>query len=143
MLLIQTNSLSLSPNAAERLRLLDALASKDMRPLIRAARQRFFQLLAPEDDPTAEELEGECAGRQEAAGRAPYTPGELFCAGDCMMSLVFGSGAEGIVQASVIYDVHTAAPLNRLERFCQDVLAATAESVTPSAPASAISLRGE
>ena len=130
MLLIQTNSLSLSPNAAERLRLLDALASKGTRPLIRSARQRFFQLLAPRGGPTAEELEGECAAGQEAAGGAPYTPGELFCAGDCVMSLAFGPGAEGVVKAGVIYDVHTAAPLNRLERFCQDVLAASAESVT-------------
>ncbi|HEV7891989.1 MAG TPA: hypothetical protein VGP08_15195 [Pyrinomonadaceae bacterium] len=132
MLLIQTNSLSLSPNVAERLRLLDALASKGLTPLIRSARRRFFQLLAPQEGPVAEELEGECAARQEDAGGAVYTPGELFCVGDCVMSLVFGTGAEGTVQAGVIYDVHTAAPLNRLERFCQDVLAAAAESVTPS-----------
>lgn len=128
MLLIQTNSLSLSPNAAERLRLLDALASKGTRPLIRSARQRFFQLLAPRGGPTAEEMEGECAAGQEAAGGAHYTPGELFCAGDCVLSLVFGTGAEDAVKAGVIYDVHTAAPLNRLERFCQDVLAASAAS---------------
>src|SRR5215218_2640508 len=113
MLLIQTNSLPLSPSAAERLRLLDALASKGLTPLIRSARQRFFQMLAPKGGPTAEELEGECAAMQESAGGAPYTPGELFCAGDCVMSLVFGEGAGGVVQAGVIYDVHTAAPLNR------------------------------
>ena len=130
MLLIQTNNLSLSPTAAERLRLLDALASKGLTPLIRSARQRFFQLLAPQRGPTAGELEGDCASRQEAAGHAPYTPGELFCVGDCVMSLVFVPGAEGVVKAGVIYDVHTAAPLNRLERFCQDVLAAAAGSVT-------------
>lgn len=132
MLLIQTNSLSLSPRAAERLRLLDALASKGLTPLIRSARRRFFQLLAPQRGPAAEELEVECASRQEAEGGAAYTPGELFCAGDCVMSLVFGTGTENTVKAGVIYDVHTAAPLNRLERFCQDVLAAAAESVTPA-----------
>ena len=128
MLLIQTNSLPLSPDAAERLRLLDALASKGLTPLIRSARRRFFQMLAPQGGPTALELERECAAGQEAAGGAVYTPGELFCAGDCVMSLVFGQGAEGGVKAGVIYDVHTAAPLNGLERFCQDVLAAAVES---------------
>jgi hypothetical protein len=128
MLLIQTNSLSLSTNAAERLRLLDAMASKGLTPLVRSARRRFFQLLAPRGGPTAEELEGECAARQESAGGAPYTPGELFCADDCVMSLVFVPGAEGIVQAGVIYDVHTRAPLSRLEHFCKDVLAAAVES---------------
>ena len=127
MLLIQTNNLSLSPDAAERLRLLDALASKGIRPLIRSSRRRFFQLLAPRRGPTAEELEGVCAAGQESAGGAVYTPGELFCADDCVMSLVFGAGAEGGVKAGVIYDVHTAAPLNRLERFCQDVFAAAIE----------------
>jgi hypothetical protein len=140
MLLIQTNSLSLSPTAAERLRLLDALRSKGLTPLIRSARRRFFQLLAPQEGPTAEELEGECASRQEAAGGAVYTPGELFCAGDCVMSLVFGPGAEDIVQAGVIYDVHTAAPLNRLERFCRDLLDAAAESVTPTREGSSTQL---
>jgi hypothetical protein len=133
MLLIQTNSLTLSPNAVERLRLLDALASKGARPLIRSARRSFFQLLAPRGGPTAEELEVECATRQEAERGATYTPGELFCSGDCVMSLVFGQGAEGTVQVGVIYDVHTAAPLNRLERFCQDALAAAAESLTTTA----------
>src|ERR1044072_1232486 len=124
MLLIQTNNLSLSPTAAERLRLLDALASKGLTPLIRSARQRFFQLLAPQRGPTAGELEGDCASRQEAAGHAPYTPGELFCVGDCVMSLVFVPGAEGVVKAGGIYDVHTAAPLNKLGRFCSDERAA-------------------
>src|SRR3712207_3326703 len=133
MLLIQTNSLSLSPDAAERLRLLDALASKGKGPLIRSARRRFFQLLAPKNGPAAEELERECAANQEAEGGAAYTPGELFCMGDCVMTLVFGQGAEGAVQAGVIYDVHTAAPLKRLERFCQDVLDAAAESLTATA----------
>lgn len=129
MLLIQTNTLSLSTNAVERLRLLDALSSKGMRPLVRSARRSFFQLLAPQHGPTAEELEAECASRQEAEGSAAYTPGELFCADDCVMSLVFEQGEQGIVKAGVIYDVRTAAPLNRLERFCQDVTAASAEPV--------------
>lgn len=134
MLLIQTNTLSLSPNAVERLRLLDALSSKGMRPLIRSARRSFFQMLAPQRGPAAEELEVECASRQEADGGAAYTQGELFCADDCVMSLVFEQGEQGIVKAGVIYDVRTAAPLNRLERFCQDVTAASAESSHEDSP---------
>ena len=133
MLLIQSNSLALSPDAAERIRLLDALASRGSTPLIRSARRRFFELLAPKGGPSAEELEHDCAARQESAGGAPYTPGELFCAGDCVMSLVFGQGTDGGVKAGVIYDVNTAAPLSRLERFCGDVLGASAEVVGPSA----------
>ena len=129
MLLIQSNSLAISPDAVERIRLLDALASRGSKPLIRSARRRFFQLLAPQVGPSAEELEKDCAARQESEGGAAYTPGELFCAGDCVMSLVFGPTADGGVKAGVIYDVHTAAPLSRLERFCGDVLDAAAEVV--------------
>jgi hypothetical protein len=133
MLFIQNNSLALSPNAGERIRLLDALASRGLTPLIRSARRRFFELLAPQQGgPTAEELEDECAARREAEGGPPYTPGELFCAGDCVMSLVFGAAREDGLKASVVYDVHTAGPLNRLERFCREVEGAAAEVVAPS-----------
>jgi hypothetical protein len=131
MLLIQSNSLAISPNAVERIRLLDALASGGMTPLIRSARRRFFQLLAPKGGPSPEELESECAAFQESDGGAAYTPGELFCAGDCVMSLVFGSSPDDGVKAVVIYDVRTDSPLSRLERLCRDVLGATAEDVGP------------
>jgi hypothetical protein len=47
------------------------------------------------------------------------------------MSLVFGPGPGGGVKAGVIYDVHTATPLSRLERFCGDVLGAAAEVLKP------------
>ena len=128
MLFIQQNTLALSPDARERIRLLDALASRGFAPLIRTARRRFFELLAPrEGGPTAEELEGACAATRESEGGAPYTPGELFRAGDCLMSLVFAGGNEGGLKASVIYDVHTNGPLRRLEQFCRDVQDAFAE----------------
>ena len=131
MLLIQSNSLAISPNAVERIRLLDALASRGMTPLIRSARRRFFELLAPKGGPLPEELERECAALQESDGGAAYTPGELFCAGDCVMSLVFGSSPDDGVKAVVIYDVRTDSPLSRLERFCRDVLEAAAEGARP------------
>jgi hypothetical protein len=134
MLFIQQNTLSLSPDARERVRLLDALASRGLTPLIRTARRRFFELLAPQrGGPTAEELEGVvCAATRDAGVGAPYTPGELFRAGDCVMSIVFGARAEDGLKASVIYDVHTAGPLNRLESFCRDVEGAAAEVLATS-----------
>ena len=114
MLFIQSNTLSLSLDGGERLRLLDTLASRGLRPLIRSTRRRLFQQLVPA---AAAELERECAARAEAERGAPYTPGELFCTDDCVLSLVFGEG----VSAAVIYSLDTAEPLSRLERFCRDV----------------------
>ena len=129
MLFIQSNSLALRLNEGERLRLLDALAERGLRPLIRSARRRFFLSLVgrtwedAEARAAADEIERECA-----AGRAPGevpgagAPGDLFCDGDCVLALVFGRAAEaGSLTASVVYDLDTAGPLARLERFCRDV----------------------
>ncbi|MDQ3906900.1 MAG: hypothetical protein M3268_01010, partial [Acidobacteriota bacterium] len=100
---------------------LDALAAKGPTPLIRSARRRLFQMLAPQRGPKAEELERECAAGQESAGGAPYTPGELFCAGDCVFFVSFGARAAVGLSAGIIYSIETAEPLARLERFCRDV----------------------
>ncbi|HYH85132.1 MAG TPA: hypothetical protein VEX60_06590, partial [Pyrinomonadaceae bacterium] len=130
MLFIQSNSLTLSITAGERLRLLDALAAGGLTPLIRSARRRFFQSLVGQAGNAAfiaAETERECAAKQESDGGVAYTPGDLFCAGDCVLLLVFGEGAEGGVSAGLVYSVETAEPLAKLERFCRDVREALSE----------------
>lgn len=127
MLFIQSNSLAHAPDEGGRLRLLDALAERGLKPLIRSTRRQLFRALAGRPDEVSElaaaELERACAGH--AGARGAYTPGELFNGGDCLLALVFGAdGAE--TAASVIYDLRTAEPLARLERFCRDVNGALA-----------------
>ena len=129
MLFIQSNSLAFSTTAGERLRLLDALATGGHTPLIRSARRRFFQSLAEQISgarliSVAAEIEHECAFKQESDRGVSYTPGDLFCADDCVLSLVFRRDAESVVSAGVIYSVETDEPLAKLERFCRDVRAA-------------------
>ena len=131
MLFIQSNSLALSPSLGGRLRLLDALAERGFAPLLRTARRGLFRSLvgqAVEESRAsgaASELERECAARGESrVGGGAYSPGDLFCDGDCVLALVFGGGEGGALTASVIYDLDTAAPLGRLERFCREVRAA-------------------
>jgi hypothetical protein len=127
MLFIQSNSLPLSLSDGERLRLLKALAARGLNPLIRSARYRFFQLLAGRGGDegraagAADELEDECAAGHESQRGSPYTPGELFCTSDCVLYLVFGKSAEAGLSAGVAYDIETAEPLAKLERFCRDV----------------------
>jgi hypothetical protein len=129
MLFIQSNSLALSPADGERVRLLDALTEKSgLRPLLRSARQRFFRSLvehavdASRVAAKASELERECAAREGRGVDSDYTPGDIFCDGDCVLALVFGRGAsEGTLTASVVYNLDTAEPLARLERFCREV----------------------
>jgi hypothetical protein len=119
MLFIQSNSLQLSLDGAERLRLVEALAAKYPAPLIRSIRRRFFRSLAgpsADEAATAAALAG-LEREGSARGAAPHTPGELFCERDCVLSLVFGEG----VEAAIVYGVETAEPLARLERFCGDV----------------------
>lgn len=124
MLFIQSNSLALTPDEGERLRLLDALAEKGLKPLLRSTRRRLFRTLAGSPGEATEvaaaELERVCAEHAGAQGKGAYTPGELFNGGDCLLALVFGADG-GETAASVVYDLQTAEPLARLERFCRDV----------------------
>lgn len=128
MLFIQSNTLAVSTDEGERLRLLEALAAGGHRPLIRAARRRSLELLlagrgdAAFVERAAAEVERRYSARRETEGGAAYTPGELFGAGDGVLFLVFG--AEEGLSAGVIYNVETAGPLSTLERFCRDVSAA-------------------
>jgi hypothetical protein len=129
MLFIQSNSQALTLAGGERLRLLDALGERGLKPLGRSARRLFFRALAghavgeAEVAAAASELERECAARGGAEVEADYAPGDLFCDGDCVFALVFGRGDGGAsaASASVVYDLDTSAPLARLERFCRDV----------------------
>jgi hypothetical protein len=132
MLLIQSSSLALALGEGARLRLLDALASRGLTPLLRSSRRLFFQLLAAHDADTtrateaAEEIERGCAERHDPGRAGAYTPGELFSAGDCLLYLVFGAGAG--LSAGVVYNVESAEPLAQLERFCRDVRESLNES---------------
>ncbi|MDQ1593101.1 MAG: hypothetical protein QOG71_3728 [Pyrinomonadaceae bacterium] len=131
MLFIQSNSLALSLDEGERLRLLDALAARGLAhaPLIRAARRRCFELLAAgiaDEAAAVAEFERECASLREAsnrttAGGAAYTPGEIFCADDCVLFVVFGAGADEGLTTGIVYSVETKEPLTKLDRFCRDV----------------------
>ncbi|HEY9402558.1 MAG TPA: hypothetical protein VIQ24_07680 [Pyrinomonadaceae bacterium] len=131
MLFIQSNTLALSLDEGERLRLLDALEARELAPLIRAARRRCFELLAAGvgDAPTVKaavaELEREEAARLGAlpgtASGAAYTPGEIFCAGDCVLFVVFGADADEGLTTGIVYGIETKEPLTKLDRFCRDV----------------------
>lgn len=128
MLFIQSNNLAISVDEGGRLRLLDALASRGQAPLVRASRRRRFELLVTgsveesEIESSAAELERRCAARRESrpAGGA-YTPGDLFCAGDCVFFVVFGEAAGEGLSAGVVYSIETTEPLLKLDRFCRDV----------------------
>lgn len=128
MLFIQSNTRAVRLAVGERLRLLDALAAAGHEPLMLAARRRLLRsLVGPalggaEAERAAAELEHACASRVVAEGEAVYTPGELFGEGDCVFALVFGGDeSDGSLTASVVYDLDTAEPLPRLERFRADV----------------------
>ena len=132
MLFIQSNSLALSLEEDARLRLLDALGERGLAPLIRSARRRRFALLAPRGADAAlveaalAEFERECAAHRGASSRTatggrPYTPGEIFCTGDCVLYLTFGASAAEGLTTGIVYSLDTAEPLTKLDRFCRDV----------------------
>ena len=138
MLFIQSNTLALSLDEGERLRLLDALRARALAPLIRSTRRRRFELLmsgvgdaALVEAAFAEFERGRVAEREgtsttETGGSAaPYTPGEIFCAGDAVFYLTFSGASapqssEGLT-TGIVYSVETSEPLTKLDRFCRDV----------------------
>jgi hypothetical protein len=130
MLFIQSKSLALGLTEAERLGLLDVLRAQEFTPLIRSARRRCFELLVAEHDDAAfvaamaAELERQCRTAHAARAGGAYTPGELFCLGDCILFLVFSADEAARVSAGVVYRVETIEPLGQLERFCRAVSAA-------------------
>ena len=126
MLFIQSNTLPLSLSDGERLLLLKTLNERGLNPLIRSARYRFFQLLVEQNVDAAERLERECAAEHESEWGRAYVPGELFCTSDCVLYLVFDAGVEGGIGAGVVYNIETAEPLSKLERFRADVREALA-----------------
>lgn len=128
MLFIQSNNLTLFLKEGERLRLLDALEARGRTPLIRSLRRRCFALLTTDVSdavPVATSLadfERECAAQREAESGVPaYTPGEIFCSGDCVLFLVFGASAEAGITTGIVYSAETTEPLTKLDRFCRDV----------------------
>jgi hypothetical protein len=133
MLFIQSNSLALSLDEGERLRLLDTLEARALAPLVRMSRRRCFELLAAGLGDASvvkaavAEFERECVARREvltgttAGNVAAYTPGEIFCAGDCVLFIVFGVGADEGLTTGIVYSVDTKEPLTKLDRFCRDV----------------------
>jgi hypothetical protein len=127
MLFIQSNSLALTLDEGERLRLLDALAARGLVPLIRSSRRRTFELLLPKSfdgaavEAVTAEFEREFVARRESKSGAAYTPGELFCAGGCVLFLVFGAGAQEGLTTGIVYNLETSEPLTKLDRFCRDV----------------------
>ncbi len=126
MLFIRSNNLPVFLDECGRLRLLDALAARELTPLIRSARRRRFELLTAsyagaDFAKPDEELERECAAARGGAGGGAFTPGELFTAGDCVLFLVFGEGAAEGVCAGIAYNIATTEPLAKLERFCRRV----------------------
>src|SRR5919112_117691 len=70
MLFIQSNSLALSPDEGGRLRLLDALAEKGLKPLVRPTRRRLFRTLAGDVPEALGSVREESASASESESQA-------------------------------------------------------------------------
>lgn len=134
MLFIQSKSLALVLAEGERLRLLDALGARALTPLMRSLRRRCFaQLLAQQPDAAAveaatTEFDRVCSASDVARRSDAYTPGELFCVGDCVFFLLFGANAEVGLTLGIVYSSDTTEPLIKLDGFCRNVSAVLTES---------------
>lgn len=141
MLLLESKSLDYLLDEGARLRLLDALQARGFAPLIRSARRRSFALALnlttknSSPDRAVNEVERLVAAQVKEDEGWSYAPGDLFCLEDHVLYLTFRDKEEAGIRAGIIYDLRTAAPLDKLEVFCREVrqslLALCQEERTP------------
>ena len=109
MLFIRSNGLPVFLDERERLRLLDALAARELAPLIRSARRRFELLTAgtmarrSPDPPRV----GAGVRRAARAEGGSYTPANSSASGDCVLFLAVRRGRGEGVCAENVYSVAT------------------------------------
>jgi hypothetical protein len=134
MLFVETRIADTGVERRLRTPLLEALRALGFAPLIRSARQHFFEQAAPGAE-AARELEHAVEERAEAEGEEPYVHGDLFCFEDYAHFLVFGAGTG--LRAGVVYNSETAEPSAKLEAFCRSVDEAFGQAVRESQAATA------
>ena len=122
ILFLESKTLSYSIDAPKRIELLDALQQKELRPLIRSARQYCFEQLAV---PPAQvsELEASMASWMESSNGETYIRGDVFSFDDHVFFLTFNvpDNVESHIRAGIVYQARTPEPFRKLDSFCRDV----------------------
>ena len=122
MLLLASNILNHAINGADRTTLLQELQERNLTPLIRGVRLRFFEeiLLGAE---RVGDMEAAIASWTESTTREPFSRGDVFSFPDHFLFLTFeeNEAPAPLIRAGIVYDAGTPEPFRKLDTFCRDV----------------------
>jgi len=118
MLFLESKTLNHKVATASRTALLQELQARNLVPLIRSHRLRFFEDVLLGVDHVGE-LETSLTNSTESTTGEPYVRGDLFCFQDYIFFLVFED--DDSVRAGIVYEARTPEPFRKLDSFCNDV----------------------
>ena len=128
MLFIESKFTDCDFDGAARRALLESLQESVADPLIQGMRRRCYEMALGEEgsgekDDRLKRLERTVAELSERDKRISYVQGDLFCADDHVLFLLFrdAAGDKGEIQAGIIYTAETIRPLRKLDDFCQSL----------------------
>lgn len=127
MLFIESKFTDCDLDGAARGALLESLQESVAEGLIQHMRRRCYEMAlgkeegAGEKDERLKHLERTIAELSERDKRTSYVQGDLFCADDHVLFLMFRGGADerAEIQAGIIYTAETLRPLMKLDDFCR------------------------
>src|SRR5688572_31534342 len=109
MLFLESKTLNYAVDGDARTRLLQQLQERELAPLIRSTRLRFFEDVLLNVD-QVRDVESSLASWKETTIDEPYVRGDLFCFDDYVLFLIFEQEDVAFLRAGIVYDANTPEP---------------------------------
>jgi len=120
MLFLESKTLNYAVEGEARIRLLQQLQERELKPLIRSTRLRCFEDVLLNVD-QAGEVESSLASWNHTTIDEPYVRGDLFCFQDYILFLIFENEATAFLRAGIVYEAQTPEPFRKLDWFCEQI----------------------
>ena len=118
MLFLDSKVLRHSVNGDARIKLLESLEERDLNPLIRSSRLRYFNDLLLGSDNVAD-LERTIASWTDSQTDEPFVTGDIFAFQDYLLYLIFEE--DGSLSTGIVYETATSEPFRKLDAFCHEI----------------------
>ena len=118
MLFLDSKVLKHSVDGDARIKLLESLQERDLNPLIRSSRIRYFNdLLLGSYNVT--EMERTIASWTDSQTDEPFVVGDVFAFQDYVLYLIFEE--DGLLSTGIVYESTTSEPFRKLDGFCHEI----------------------
>lgn len=120
MLFLESKTLNHAVDGEARTALLQQLQERELMPLIRSTRLRFFADVLLNAD-QVRDVESSLASWSQTTIDEPYVRGDLFCFHDYVLFLIFEQEGTSFLRAGIVYDANTPEPFRKLDSFCEQI----------------------